>query len=69
MLDARRNPLFNHVIIADGCIIGTWKPVTKKKVVRAETNLFVTLDDDMARVLSDATERYNSFMNPPAAQA
>lgn len=65
-LDARRNPLFNHVIVADGQIAGTWKPVVKNKIATVETNLFVPLDDGNTRALLDAVEHYHDFMNMPA---
>jgi hypothetical protein len=66
-LDARANPLFSHVIVADGRIAGTWKLASRKKAVTIETKLFAPLSDSQQEVLPGILEHYSNFLNIPVS--
>lgn len=57
----RSNPVFNHVIIIDGVLGGTWKPVLKDKKLAAETLLFDSKNKKKQKAVMLAVKRYNSF--------
>jgi hypothetical protein len=65
-LDARGNVLFNHIIIIDGRVRGTWKRTLKKDAVIIDALPFAPLDAAEARALEDAVGRYGRFMELPA---
>jgi hypothetical protein len=63
-LDARRNPLFQHTIVRNGQISGTWKRNLNigKKSVRIELNPFAPLTNSERITLSAAAEMYAAFL-------
>jgi Winged helix DNA-binding domain len=66
-LDSRGNVLFNHTIVIDGQIVGTWKRMLKKDAVVIEANPFVPLSEAETRAVAIAAERYGRFLGTPAA--
>jgi hypothetical protein len=61
-LDSRGNVLFNHTIVIDGRIAGTWKRALKKDTVVIEASPFAPLGERESRALAAAAERYAAFM-------
>ncbi len=64
-LDARGNVLFNHTIVLDGRIVGTWKRTMKKDVILLTASLFTPLNEVETRALTDAAECYGKFLAMP----
>jgi hypothetical protein len=62
-LDARGNVLFNHTIVMDGRVVGTWKRTMKKAIVILTASLFTPLNEVETRALTSAAERYGTFLN------
>ncbi len=65
-LDARGNLLFNHTMVIDGRVRGTWKRTLKKDAVIVDALPFAPLDAAEARALEDAAGRYGRFIGLPA---
>ncbi|MGH2495228.1 MAG: winged helix DNA-binding domain-containing protein [Ktedonobacteraceae bacterium] len=61
-LDARGNVLFNHTIVIDGRVVGTWKRTMKKDMVIITPSLFVSLNEAETRALVAAANRYGEFL-------
>jgi Winged helix DNA-binding domain len=61
-LDARGNVLFNHTIVINGRIVGTWKRTLKKDEVVIAPEFFVPLNEAETRAFGAAAERYGEFM-------
>lgn len=61
-LDSRGNFLFNHVIVVNGRVVGTWKRTLKKSEVVIELVPFSTLTNAEKRAVADAAERYGKFL-------
>src|SRR5258706_10736387 len=64
-LDSRGNVVFNHTIVLDGRIVGTWKRTLKKGAVTIAPIPFVDLSADEQRALADAAHHYGEFHNLP----
>jgi hypothetical protein len=64
-LDARNNPLFQHTIVIDGRIAGTWKRTLKKDSVVVELNLFSQPKKAVEQAIAMAAERYGTFLGLP----
>ena len=64
-LDARSNPLFQHTIVINGQIAGTWKRTLKKATVIIELNSFAPLTKFEERSVAAATEKYGEFLELP----
>jgi hypothetical protein len=64
-LDSRSNPLFQHVIVIDGRIAGSWKRTLKKNSVVMELNAFSPLTEVEHRAVDAATQRYGAFLELP----
>jgi len=65
-LDARHNPLFQHTIVIDGQIMGTWKRKLKKGKVVVAAKPFVKLLSSQQELLVKAVARYGKFVDLPA---
>ncbi len=65
-LDARHNPLFQHTIVIDGQIMGTWKRTLKKGKVVVAAKPFVKLLSSQQELLVKAVARYGKFVDLPA---
>ncbi len=65
-LDARGNVLFNHTLVIDGRVVGTWKRIFTKDAVFIEATPFAPLDTAQVTALEDAAARYGQFIELPA---
>jgi hypothetical protein len=68
-LDDRHNPLFQHTIVINGQIAGTWKRTLKKDAVVIELNPFAPLTKADKRALARAAHWYGNFLDMPVALA
>jgi len=66
-LDSRQNPVFNNVIIIDGCIKGTWKPIVTRETVNIEATLFMPLQEADRQVLAKAAKLYEKYVGMPVS--
>jgi DNA glycosylase AlkZ-like len=66
-LDARANPLFQHTIVINGQIKGTWKRVFKKNQVAVELHPFAPLTKDERNAVVAAAQKYAKFLGLPVA--
>ncbi len=64
-LDARGNVLFQHTIVLNGRVVGTWKRILKKDEVMLTPSLFTPLTKDETHALITSAERYGEFLNMP----
>jgi hypothetical protein len=62
-LDARGNILFNHTIVLNGSVVGTWRRTLKKDAVLVALKLFQPLSATETRAVVAAAERYAAFLN------
>ncbi len=65
LLDSRGNFLFNHVLVIDGQVTGTWKRTVKTREVVVELNLFATLSAAQRDAVAAAVQRYGEFLGLP----
>jgi hypothetical protein len=65
ILDARGNVLFQHTIVINGQIVGTWKRTMKKNAVILTPNFFVSLNKDETLAFHASTKRYGAFLEIP----
>ncbi len=68
-LDARGNVLFNHTIVMDGRVVGTWKRTMKKDTVILTPNFFIPLDEAETQAFVASTNRYGEFLGMSASAA
>jgi hypothetical protein len=61
-LDSRANILFNHTIVMDGRVMGTWKRTLKKDGVLLDANVFAALGVSEKQALEGAVKRYGEFL-------
>jgi hypothetical protein len=64
-LKNRENLLFNHVIVINGQVVGTWKRTLKKEAVVIAPNFFVSPGEAENRVFVAAANRYGAFLGKP----
>jgi hypothetical protein len=64
-LDARGNFLFNHVIVIDGQVAGTWKRVLKKNEVVINLQPFAPLTEAQQQAIALAANQYGAFLGLP----
>jgi hypothetical protein len=64
-LDARKNFLFNNVIIINGQVTGTWKRTINKNSVIVELNPFRELSKPEKQALDKAINQYETFTGLP----
>ena len=60
-LDARYNPLFNHPIISNGRVAGTWKRIIGHDSLRVEVRPFRPMTETEMRSLKAAEKRMAKF--------
>jgi hypothetical protein len=65
-LDARGNLLFNHTIVINGRVRGTWKRTLKKDAVLIDALPFASLGTAEAAAIEGASARYGRFIGLPA---
>jgi hypothetical protein len=61
-VDARSNVLFNHTIVLNGRIAGTWKRSLAKAHVTIEAKSFTPKKTVQAREIAAAADRYGAFL-------
>ncbi len=61
-LDSRGNVLFNHVVVVDGRIAGTWTRTLKKREVLVAVTAFGALSKVVTRLVTEAAERYGEHL-------
>jgi hypothetical protein len=64
-LDARKNFLFNNIIVINGRVVGTWKRTFNKNTVIVEPNPFFTLSKPEKQAVKSAAEQFGLFLNMP----
>jgi hypothetical protein len=64
-LDSRGNVLFNHTIVVDGQVVGTWKRAFKKDAVIIEPAYFRPLSEAENQAFIAAANRYGEFLGMP----
>ncbi len=62
-LDPRGNVLFNHTIVMDGRVVGTWKRTIKKDAVIITPSLFTPLNEAETRAFAASANRYGAFLD------
>ena len=68
-VDARDNVLFNHTIMIDGRVVGTWKRTLKKNTVLIEVSPFTSLTKAETRAVAAAARQYGAFLDLPVTLA
>jgi hypothetical protein len=68
-VDARGNVLFNHTIMLDGRVVGTWKRTLAKTAVVVELKPFAPLTKADQRAVAAAVQRYGAFLDLPVTLA
>ncbi|HUI89209.1 MAG TPA: winged helix DNA-binding domain-containing protein [Anaerolineales bacterium] len=61
-LDARSNPLFQHTIVINGQLAGTWKRTIKKDTVMIELHPFAPLTNSERKVVTIAAQNFGRFL-------
>jgi hypothetical protein len=64
-LDARGNFLFNHTIVIDSQVVGTWKRILKKDEVVFTPSIFTSLSKAETHAIVESAERYGAFLGLP----
>jgi hypothetical protein len=62
-LDARGNVLFNHTMVLDGRVVGTWKRTLQKDAVIITPSLFAPLNEVETRSFIESANRYGAFLD------
>lgn len=65
ILDGRGNILFNHVIVSDGLVVGTWKRTISKSKIVATVEPSRPLDPAETEALTAAATNFGRFMGLP----
>jgi hypothetical protein len=58
---SRGNPVYNRMIVADGRIVGAWKPI-RSKTTEVETTFFIPLSNAKLQAVKKAIQRYSEFV-------
>lgn len=61
----KKSVFFNHMIVIDGEIRGTWNKKVKTNDILLETSLFGSLNTDEKEALEKAVQRYEEFIGLP----
>ena len=62
-LDPQGNVLFNHTMVLDGRVVGTWKRTLQKDAVIITPSLFTPLNKAETRAFAAAANRYGAFLD------
>jgi len=57
------NPVFNHMLVIDGKLAGTWKPYADKKKITVETAPFIKLNKTQTQAVKNAVKKYITFFS------
>jgi hypothetical protein len=68
-VDERGNFLFNHTIVIDGQVVGTWKRAFKKNAVEITPNPFIALSAAQTEALKAEMGRYSQFLGMAMVEA
>jgi Winged helix DNA-binding domain len=68
-VDERGNFLFNHTIVIDGQVAGTWKRTFKKGAVEITPNLFAPISAAASEALSAEMGRFSRFLAMPMVES
>lgn len=66
LLDSRANPIFQHTLLIDGKVRGTWRRNVTKSKVAVEVKPFDPLPPAEQKAVQYAVETYGSFVGLPA---
>lgn len=61
-LDLRENVLFQHTIVLDGMVVGTWKRTLKKREVAVEPSFFTALPPLALEAFEQAAQDYAAYL-------
>jgi hypothetical protein len=64
-LDARANPLFQHTMVFDGRIVGTWQRIFQKGAAIIAFSPFAALNTSERQAFTFAAEQYGRFLKRP----
>jgi hypothetical protein len=64
-LDSRGNVLFNHTLVMDGQIVGTWTRTLKKDAVVITPHLFTALTDTENHAFATTASHHGKFLAMP----
>ncbi len=64
-LDARGNVLFQHTMLYNGRVVGTWKRTLQKKQTLLEASPFAALSEDEHQAFLRAAARFSHFIKLP----
>jgi hypothetical protein len=67
LLDARGNVLFQHTMVLDGRVVGTWQRTFKKGAVIIATSPFIDLSERERQAFAIAAEQYGQFLRMPVS--
>jgi hypothetical protein len=56
------NPIFNHMVVLDGIIQGSWLPKSKSRKDGVETKMLGALNKKQQAAVQKAMERYEAFL-------
>jgi hypothetical protein len=63
VLDARGSVIFNHTILIDGQIVGTWKRTLQKASVSVTITPFLKFNKKQETAIAKAIKEYGNFIN------
>ena len=66
-LDSRANILFNHTIVMDGRVVGTWKRTLKKAEVLLDATIFAAMGMAEKHAVEGVVKRYGEFLGRVAS--
>ena len=66
LVDSRGNVLFQHTIMLNGLIVGTWRRTLAKKGVTLTTKYATPATPIQSRAFATAAKRYGEFLGLPA---
>jgi hypothetical protein len=58
-----KNGIFNPIILENGCVVGTWKPVIAKNKIVIKTHIFNSLNKNQNHFIDNESKKYAAFIN------
>lgn len=68
-LDGRKNFLFNHTIVIDGQVVGTWKRTINKNTCVLIPSFFTPLNESETRIFAASMEQHGAFLEKTSVRA